>query len=80
MNKQDRLIRETIELLEDVRAEVQGDLEDSVVHQLDEAILELETITEENSQENFKKALKLLGEAIKWLPPVVSMLVDLFGN
>ena len=80
MNKQDSSIRETVELLKEVRAEVQGDVEDSVVHQLDEAILELETVAEENSQEASKKALKILGEAIKWLPPLVSMLVDLFGN
>lgn len=74
------LINETIQLLRDVRTKVQGVVEDSVLHQLDEAILKLEE-TSRTRQDPMasQEALKLLGKAIKWLPAIVK-LMELLGD
>lgn len=75
MGNKNSLIRETIELLRDVREEVQGDVEDSVIHQLDEAILKLEeTSRKRQGQIANRKALELLGKTIKWLPAVAKLI------
>ncbi len=80
MKKKDSLIREAIELLRDVRVEVQGDAGDSVVHQLDEAIWKLEeTSRTRQGQIANQEALELLGAAIKWLP-IVTKLVELLRS
>ncbi len=80
MKDNSRLIHETIELLREVRVKVQGDVEDSVVHQLDEAIWKLEeTCRTRQGQIANQEALELLGAAIKWLP-IVAKLVELLRH
>jgi hypothetical protein len=75
MSRNNSLIREAIDLLQEVRVKVQGDVEDSVVHQLDEAIWKLEeTCRTRQGQIANQEALKLLGEAIKWIPMVAKLL------
>ena len=82
MNQEDyRLVCETIELLRDFRVKAQADVENSVVHQLDqldEAIAKLEEASRTRPGQIAKQeVLELLGEAIKWLPPVVAKLIEL---
>jgi hypothetical protein len=80
MNGDSSLIREAIELLQEVRVKMHGDVEDSVIYQLDEAIGKLEeTCRTRQGQIANQEALKLLGEALKWLP-IVAKLFELFRH
>jgi hypothetical protein len=75
MSNKNRLMIETIELLREVRVEVQGDVEDSVLRQLDEAILKLEeTSRTRQGQIAKQEALELLGKVIEWLPAIVRLI------
>ena len=75
MSNKNCLIHETIELLREVRVKVQGDVEDSVLHQLDEAIRKLEETshTRQGRIAN-QEALELLGKVIEWLPAMVKLI------
>jgi hypothetical protein len=77
MSEEHGLICETIELLKEVRAKMQGEVEDSVVRQIDEAILKLEeTGRLRQDQRANQEALEVLGKAIRWLP-LVAKLIEL---
>jgi hypothetical protein len=82
MSHDHSLIRETIELLKEVRVNVKmhGDVEDNVIQQLDEAIWKLEELcrTRQDQKAN-QAALKLVGEFIKWLP-IVAKFIELLRN
>jgi hypothetical protein len=76
MIDQDTLIRETLERLRDVRAEVHDDVERSVIKQLDEAIWMLEeTQCNERVELSLHEVLKLLGKVIEVLPAMAQLLV-----
>lgn len=80
MSKNESLIRGTIELLQEVRVQVQGDVEDSVVAQLDEALRMLEdTCHSRPDQVALQEVLELLGKAVKVIPAVVE-LIELFRH
>jgi hypothetical protein len=75
MSKKNDLNNEVLEILRGVRVEVQNDVEESVVHQLDEAILKLEETSRIRQDQIAKEeALKLLGEAVKWIPAIAKLI------
>jgi hypothetical protein len=75
-------VRAAIELIRSVREKVQGDVEDSVVHQLDEAISIFEEIDrkleemdhKEPDQQVYQDLLKLLGNTFKYLPAIAKLI------
>ena len=81
MSDRQTLVRETLERLRDVRAEVHGDVESSVVKQLDEVIWMLEEAQQDQGVElSFHEVLVLLGKAVEVLPAIARLLELLQGN
>lgn len=80
MSKKTSLMSEVLELLREVRVEVQDYVEDSVLRQLDEAILKLEeTSRTRPGQIANQELLELIGGAIKWIP-IIAKLIELFKD
>ena len=68
-------VKETIELLERVRAEVHGDVDNIVVEQLNEAIWKLkETQRSQSVELTSKDVLVVLGKALEALPAITQLL------
>ncbi|MCB9458111.1 MAG: hypothetical protein H6670_00570 [Anaerolineaceae bacterium] len=78
MSNKNSLIREIRELLEEIRVKVQSDHEDSVIHQLDKAILKLEEL-DSTEPKSHHVALEVLGLALKSLP-AIKVLMEVFGD
>lgn len=71
MTKQKTVILDVLNVLYDIRAEVHGDVEDSVINQLDDAISQLEIELCDDSQEfNALDALTTLGKAVELIPAI----------
>lgn len=69
------LVDETLELLREVRVEVQGDVGDGVVRQLDEAIRKLDDVSRTRHDRTVnQEALELLGKVIEWLPAMIKLI------
>ncbi len=75
MTKQKTVILDVLNVLYDIRAEVHGDVEDSVINQLDDAISQLEIELCDDSQEfNALDALTTLGKAVELIPAIRALL------
>jgi hypothetical protein len=74
----DQLLRDSVDLLRRIRAEVQTTVEDSVIHDLDKVIHDLEDIQKRrpNSYDTLE-VLLLLGKAIEYLPQIADALQHL---
>ena len=71
----DSYLHETLELLRDVRVEVHGGVDDSIVEQLDEAIRLLEEAQHSQSAKLSRRdALIILGKVIEHLPTIVRLI------
>jgi len=71
VTKQKTVILDVLNVLYDIRAEVHGDVEDSVINQLDDAISQLEIELCDDSQEfNALDALTTLGKAVELIPAI----------
>jgi len=75
VTKQKTVILDVLNVLYDIRAEVHGDVEDSVINQLDDAISQLEIELCDDSQEfNALDALTTLGKAVELIPAIRALL------
>lgn len=80
MSEKDALLMETLELLEEVRAEVHDDVDDSVVEQLDEAIRMLKQAQHSKGAKlSSYDLLTILGQVVQALP-AIAKLIDLLQN
>ena len=71
-------IRCTLELLQEVRAEVRGTVEDSAIEKLDEAIQKLEAAQRDNREKLSKHdLLNMVGIAIKLFPAIQKLIEKL---
>ena len=73
MNEQ--LLREALVVLNDIRSELSGNAEDSVICQLDRAIQDLEVVERECSEEiTPRDLLELLGKVLEKLPAILALI------
>lgn len=66
------LLRDSVEVLKGIRAELQGDVESSVIAQLDKVIQDLETAQESGVDTAIKalEILLLLGQFVEKIPEI----------
>lgn len=75
MTKQNDVILDALDVLYDIRAEVHGDVEDSVINQIDDAINDLETkLYEDIDNFNALDVLTMLGKVIEMIPAIQALL------
>ena len=73
MNK----LRSSIEALKILRAELQNNVEKSVIEQLDEIIKNLETIQRKDQKIKARKLLEIFGKSLKILPTIAKIILNL---
>ena len=80
----DELLRSSVEVLKSLRAELHGNVEDSVIGQLDKVIRDLEAAQQESSgRYSSMELLFLLGSILEKLPAIVGaieLLAHLVSN
>ena len=74
MTKQNDVILDVLDVLYDIRAEVHGDVGDSVINRIDDAINDLETkLYEDIDNFNALDVLTMLGKVIEVIPAIQAL-------
>jgi hypothetical protein len=77
---QTKLLRSSIDALKSVREELHGNVEDSVLEMLDNAIYNLETLQQSSSNINARDVLYVLGQVLDKLPVIVELIHKLSNS
>ena len=73
-SQNDDLLEKSIELVRQVRDEIQSSTEDSIIERMDTAILMLESIQANGREYSMVEILNILGSVIELLPTIISII------
>jgi hypothetical protein len=68
------LLRSSIDTLKSVRVELHGNVENSALEMLDEAIVDLESFQQDSSKVSTRDVLYVLGQVLEKLPVIIELI------
>jgi hypothetical protein len=70
------LLKSSLDVLRDIRSELHGNVDDSVIRQIDALMHDWQAALEGNSKRDIspKEVLNVLGELIRWLPGIIELI------
>jgi len=71
---QTKLLKSSIDTLKSVRAELHGNVENSVLEMLDNAIFDLENLQQDSDKISARDVLFVLGQVLEKLPIIVELI------
>jgi len=71
---QTKLLKSSIDTLKSVRAELHGNVENSVLEMLDNAIFDLENLQQDSDKISARDVLYVLGQVLEKLPIIVELI------
>ena len=77
---QTQLLSSSIDTLKSVREELHGNVENSVLEMLDNAIYDLENLQQNSSNVNARDVLYILGQVLDKLPVIVELIHKLSNS
>jgi hypothetical protein len=75
-----KLLRSSIDTLKSVRAELHGNIENSVLEMLDNAIFDLENLQQDSSKVSARDVLYVLAQVLEKLPAIVELIHKLSNS
>jgi hypothetical protein len=77
---QTKLLKSSIDTLKSVRAELHGNVENSVLEMLDNAISDLENLQQDSSKVSARDVLYILSQVLDKLPLIVELVHKLANS